>query len=76
MPTKIKPRNDGVTPLSIAAELGHPDVVRHLVEVGAQCQIDREPGTGELAPYAHCPSQHELGHLEVVRHLVEVGALR
>ena len=35
MLTRIKPENSGVTPLYIAAGNGHLDIVRHLVELGA-----------------------------------------
>ena len=47
---------------------GHLDVVRHLVEVGAQIDQATNLGATPLFIAAH------RGHLEVVRHLAEVGA--
>ena len=58
----------GATPLFIAAQNGHLDVVRHLVEVGADKDKARDDGATPLYIAA------ENGHLDVVRHLVEVGA--
>ena len=47
---------------------GHLDVVRHLVEVGADKDLALNNGATPLFIAA------ENGHLDVVRHLVEVGA--
>ena len=69
MLTKIKARDTGATPLFIAADFGHLDVVRHLVEVGADKDQGHE-NTGATPLYIAA----ENGHLDVVRHLVEVGA--
>ena len=67
--TKIKPPDSsGATPLYIAAENGHLDVVRHLVEVGA----DKDQANIQGATPLYIAAQK--GHLDVVRHLVEVGA--
>ena len=66
--TKIKQMNSGKTPLYLAAGNGHLDVVRHLVEVGA----DKDRAENEGATPLYVAAQN--GHLDVVRHLVEVGA--
>ena len=68
VPTKIKHGNNGATPLWIAAQEGHLDVVQHLVEVGAHKDQATNYGATPL-----CIAAQE-GHLDVVRHLVEVGA--
>ena len=47
---------------------GHLDVVRHLVEVGADKDQAQNQGATPLFIAA------ENGHLDVVRHLVDVGA--
>ena len=54
--------------LRTAAENGHLDVVRHLVEVGADKDKAMDTGATPLFIAA------ENGHLDVVLHLVEVGA--
>ena len=48
--------------------MGHLDVVRHLVEVGADKDQSQNQGVTPLYIAA------ERGHLDVARHLVEVGA--
>ena len=61
--------DDGTTPLLIAAQNGHLEVVRFLVESGAkkdQCTID--DGSTPLRVAA------QKGHLEVVRFLAESRA--
>jgi ankyrin repeat protein len=52
--------------LFIAAQNGHLDVVRHLVEVGA----DKDQAQNQGATPLFIAAQN--GHLDVVRHLVEV----
>ena len=66
--TKIKPTIRVATPLYIAAQNGHLDVVHHLVEVGA----DKDQAKNQGATPVHIAGQN--GHLDVVHHLVEVGA--
>ena len=58
--TKIKHRIKGATPLFIAAQNGHLDVVRHLVEVGADKDKARDTGATPLFIAA------EKSHLDVV----------
>ena len=69
MPTKTKAQHDGMTLLYIAAAEGHLEVVRLLVESGAnkdQSKTDDGATPGFIAAAE--------GHLEVVRVLVESGA--
>ena len=47
---------------------GHLDVIRHLVEVGA----DKDQAQNQGATPLFFAAQN--GHLDVVRHLLEVGA--
>ena len=60
VPTKIKPRT--MVKHHCAAEKGHLDVVRHLVEVGAR-QNEATRDTAETALHAAAES----GHVEIVR---------
>ena len=61
--------NDGATPLYIAAQNGHLEVVRFLVESGA----NKDQGTADDgATPLYIAAQN--GHLEVVRFLLESGA--
>ena len=60
--------DDGTTPLFVAAQQGHLEVVRFLVESGA----DKDQGTThDGTTPLFIAAQH--GHLEVVRFLVESG---
>ena len=49
--TQIRQRISGATPLCIAAERGHLDVVRHLVEVGADKDQAQNAGCNSIV---HC----------------------
>ena len=69
VPTKTKAQHDGMTLLYIAAAEGHLEVVRLLVESGAnKDQGKTDTGSTPL----HIAAAE--GHLEVVRLLVESGA--
>lgn len=59
---------DGTTPLYLASQQGHLDIVRHLVEHGACIDAAHPNGSTPL----FVASRH--GHLDVVCHLVEHGA--
>ena len=58
-----------MTPLCIAAQRGHLEVVRVLVESGA----NKDQGKTDDGATPLFVAAHE-GHLEVVRFLVEAGA--
>ena len=64
----LKKTVDGATPLYIAAQEGHLEVVRCLVGQGANVDQDNKDGSTPLYIAAH----H--GHLAVVQLLVENGA--
>ena len=66
--SKDQAQNSGATPLWVAAENGHLDVVRHLVEGGA----DKDQAKISGATPLHIAAEN--GHLDVVRYLAEVGA--
>ena len=86
--TKIKPTIRVATPLYIAGQNGHLDVVRHLVEVGAgiaaqnghldvvrhlvEAGADKDKADNQGTTPLYVAAQN--GHLDVVHHLVEVGA--
>ncbi len=61
-------RNDGATPLCIASEKGHLDVVDRLLSAGAG--VDAATNTGATPLYV--ASQN--GRLEVVDRLLSAGA--
>ncbi|MDB9924735.1 ankyrin repeat domain-containing protein [bacterium] len=63
-----KARNDGETPLFIAAQNGHEAIVRVLIESGAG--INKAMVDGETPLY----SAAEKGHVAIVRVLIEAGA--
>ena len=64
---KDQARNDGTTPLSIAAHQGHLDVVSHLVDA-RQNEATRDTGATALHAAA------ESCHAEIFRFLIERGA--
>lgn len=61
-------KSDGAPPLFVAAQHGHLDVVKYLVEHGAA--IDSPRNTGATPLFITC--QH--GHLDVAKYLVKRGA--
>lgn len=58
----------GKTPLYLAAEHGHLEIVRILVEAGA------DPNAGDFSGRTPLDSATENGHQEVARYLAEHGA--
>lgn len=46
-------RNDGATPLWIASQMGHDDVVRQLLKAGAKVDVVRRDGATPLFKAAH-----------------------
>jgi len=65
----IMAADNGVTPLQIATECGHPAVVKMLLEVGADAnKAFNKNGCTPLQVAVHC------GHLAVVKALLETGA--
>ena len=66
-----KTNDDGATPLFIAAQTGHIEVVRFLVGSGANKDQGRT-NDGETQRYV----ADQNGHVEVARFLVESGANR
>uniref|UniRef100_A0A3B3TCZ0 Ankyrin repeat domain 29 n=1 Tax=Paramormyrops kingsleyae TaxID=1676925 RepID=A0A3B3TCZ0_9TELE len=64
------PRDDGATPLFLAAQEGHLTVIRQLLSSGAKVNHPREDGTTPLWMAA------QMGHSEVVKVLLLRGAER
>ncbi|KAJ5651018.1 uncharacterized protein N7484_004741 [Penicillium longicatenatum] len=64
----VSTQEDQWTPLNVAADLGHFEVVKFLIEKGADISI---PNSARWTPVN---SAAESGHLEVVKILVENGA--
>ncbi len=60
--------NTGESPLYIASQNGHIDVVKELVASGAQIDLQENTGTSPL----YIASQN--GHIDVVKELVASGA--
>jgi len=58
----------GYTPLYIAAQKGHLDVVKTLIEHGAR--VDAATTDGATPLYIACQN----GQIEVVKYLIEKGA--
>jgi ankyrin repeat protein len=54
-----KARNDGVTPLYIAAQVGHEAVVRALIEAGVD--VNRAADDGVTPLYVGAQQGHEAG---------------
>jgi ankyrin repeat protein len=60
--------NEGVTPLSVASEIGHVEVVRLLIDAGALInQADEDGATSLFMASLN-------GHVDVVRLLIDAGA--
>ncbi|KAJ8525408.1 hypothetical protein ON010_g15706 [Phytophthora cinnamomi] len=66
--TLLKVRGDRTTPLIAAAQYGHLDVVRLLLERGASIELTRSGGSTALITAAY------EGHCDIVRLLLEKGA--
>jgi ankyrin repeat protein len=66
---KNKATTAGVTPIFIASQIGHLEIVKALVAAGADVNIARK-GSGITPLY----SASEKGHLEIVKTLLEAGA--
>jgi len=62
------PDNNGATPVLVAAEQGHVEVVRLLAELGA---CVKTPDNDGYTPFIAAAQE---GHAEVVRSLAELGA--
>ena len=57
-----------MTPLHCASQIGDLEIVKHLLERGANIEAQDQDGVTPL----HCASY--IGHLEIVKHLLERGA--
>jgi ankyrin repeat protein len=60
---------DGATPLYVAAEFGHVDVVKRLVQAGADLEAPFQTGATPLYIAAY------KGHADVSKTLVKLGIL-